>query len=689
MVRTLKYVALLLLMPVFSMVAVAQVGLSIHDTSGVSGTKITIPVYVDTSVTGKSITSYQIQLSYSSYNAALDSVISNGTMSQSLGSVSFNGPTPGILAIAAAGTNALSGTGVLVYVRFRLLNSGYTSLSFSGGPATNFFNEGSPAIVSRNGSITVQAAPSISVGPTSGLLTVGDQLQFNAYSGKLPYHWSLTNPSVASIDSNGLLTATNRGFTKVVAVDSAGTIDTTSGVIEVRAFKLSVHDTSFIQGQTFNLPIYSSSLTGLNISSGSFQVQFNQNLLTPEGVVQAGTLISSYPAAALNNSSSGVLNLSFAGTTSLSSGGVLMYLQFKVSKTNSGGTGVSPAAITFNENILGNSASGNFQTINLATLNVSPSTGSLIDGDTLRFGATGGTLPYSWSTSDSTVASINSGGLLTALKGGSVTVQAVDAYGGSGVSGTIQIYDTRVTVADTTGEIGDTIGVPIYVSPMTAGMHVQSLQATITFDSSVVHGLGVFGAGSVTSGWTFTSNITGNQIIFAGAGVNDLTGPGVLCKLRFVVPAYVASGRSSSLNVQQFLLNEGSPRVLSVNGHVTASPVSLPSAPSGLNAMAINYGRIDLTWIDNASNETGYSVQRTTDTTGSWSTVVNLPANSTSDSDSGLIDGTKYYYRVFATNFRREFRFFKPIECRHTDASTDKPFCIADRRRCNQVDVAG
>ncbi len=102
------------------------------------------------------------------------------------------------------------------------------------------------------------------------------------------------------------------------------------------------------------------------------------------------------------------------------------------------GIDIYPANIVFNENIKGDSASGNFQTINLASLNINPSTGNLIDGDTLRFTATGGTPPYSWSTSDPTVASISSDGLLTALKGGSVTANAVDSYGGMGKSGTIR-----------------------------------------------------------------------------------------------------------------------------------------------------------------------------------------------------------------------------------------------------------
>ena len=344
------------------------------------------------------------------------------------------------------------------------------------------------------------------------------------------------------------------------------------------------------------------------------------------------------------------MNISFAGVTPLNGSGVLLYVQCKVSKANSGSTLIYPAGIVFNENIDGDSTSGNFQTVNLENLTVMPLVANLIDGDTLRFTVTGGTSPYSWSTSDSTIGSINSGGLLTALKGGSISVHALDAYGGTGASNTIDVYDTRVFIPDTVGVVGDTTEVPLSLSPVNSGMHIQSLQATVTFDSSVGHLIGITNAGSITNGWTFSSNVSGSQVSFAAAGAANLSLPGVVCKLRFLIPPYAVSGRTTAITLQQFLLNEGKPRDLLVSGSIQTSSVGLPSAPTGLNAAAINSGRIDLSWHDNATNETGYLVQRELDGTSSWIPVESLDANATSCSDYGLADGTKYFYRVFATN---------------------------------------
>ena len=59
---------------------------------------------------------------------------------------------------------------------------------------------------------------------------------------------------------------------------------------------------------------------------------------------------------------------------------------------------------------------------------------------------------------------------------------------------------------------------------------------------------------------------------------------------------------------------------------------------------------LHLSWVDEATNETGYTVQRSLDGVN-WSTLTNaLPAGSTSFDDSGLAEATEYFYRVMATN---------------------------------------
>ncbi|MDX1555649.1 MAG: fibronectin type III domain-containing protein, partial [Xanthomonadales bacterium] len=83
-----------------------------------------------------------------------------------------------------------------------------------------------------------------------------------------------------------------------------------------------------------------------------------------------------------------------------------------------------------------------------------------------------------------------------------------------------------------------------------------------------------------------------------------------------------------------------------------ANPPSDPpdGGPTGLNATAVSSSQIDLTWIDGASNETGYLVERSPNGSSGWIEVGNLPANSESFSDSGLAASTTYYFRVSAFN---------------------------------------
>jgi hypothetical protein len=69
-----------------------------------------------------------------------------------------------------------------------------------------------------------------------------------------------------------------------------------------------------------------------------------------------------------------------------------------------------------------------------------------------------------------------------------------------------------------------------------------------------------------------------------------------------------------------------------------------------LAATTIDSASIGLAWNDNSDNETGFMIQRKIGTTGSWKQMYSLPVNTTDYTDTGLIDGMKYSYRVNAFN---------------------------------------
>ncbi|MDQ1324702.1 MAG: hypothetical protein QG587_2038, partial [Chloroflexota bacterium] len=81
-----------------------------------------------------------------------------------------------------------------------------------------------------------------------------------------------------------------------------------------------------------------------------------------------------------------------------------------------------------------------------------------------------------------------------------------------------------------------------------------------------------------------------------------------------------------------------------------ATTLSLPAAPSGLSASAFSATQVDLAWTDNATNETGFRIDRSPNGSTGWTEIATTGANIASYHDTGLATGSAYYYRVRATN---------------------------------------
>jgi len=77
---------------------------------------------------------------------------------------------------------------------------------------------------------------------------------------------------------------------------------------------------------------------------------------------------------------------------------------------------------------------------------------------------------------------------------------------------------------------------------------------------------------------------------------------------------------------------------------------SLLIAPSGLIATTVSSNSIELLWEDNSDSETGFMIERSLNAGTGFSPVSTANANETSYTDTGLIEGTEYVYRVRATD---------------------------------------
>lgn len=92
------------------------------------------------------------------------------------------------------------------------------------------------------------------------------------------------------------------------------------------------------------------------------------------------------------------------------------------------------------------------------------------------------------------------------------------------------------------------------------------------------------------------------------------------------------------------------PKYRALLEYINETPhVTGPAAPSGLTAYVLSETQIALTWTDNATNETGYVVQRSAGG-GAFATAGMIGADTTLWYDSGLSTGTQYVYRVAAFN---------------------------------------
>ncbi len=569
--KEIKNTILVLLIVMLGHIALADnpVELRIDNENAVNGDFINIPIYVDNVVTGENIYSYQFKIYYSSSKLNFVSIVTTGTMSQTWGIPITNSNVDNYLSIAGAGSSPLNGTGILFYMRFQCISQGASSLNFYGNSTYNYFNEGEPTITFDNGYISIAAEPTISVTPNTGLLTIGESLQFNVNNGTPPYTWSLTNPAIASISSSGLLTATAHGSTKVIAQDNNGTIDTT-GIIEIRAMQVSIHDTTEWQGGNINIPIYVTNLDGQGVVSGNIRFNFDESILDAVSIVTSGTMLDGY-SNSFNNSVDGIVNVSFAGNTALSGSGILFYVNFDVSAVNSGSTYLNFSEAIFNENLQANTDNGYFSMITYNTIYLSPNAATLLAGETLQFSASNGIPPYTWTSSNTSIATISGGGLLSALTGGVVQVTVTDAVGSTKTSGNITIYDTYVSLPNVFASLGSQYDMPLLMSNLPTGQEVFSVQGSITCENPELTILSLITSGTMTNGWSFFTNIEGNTIHFAGAGSTPFNTVGTILKIRFQLTPDLVQNENAWVHIDNIILNEGTPYPITSNGSITGA----------------------------------------------------------------------------------------------------------------------
>ncbi|WP_158559120.1 fibronectin type III domain-containing protein [Deminuibacter soli] len=73
---------------------------------------------------------------------------------------------------------------------------------------------------------------------------------------------------------------------------------------------------------------------------------------------------------------------------------------------------------------------------------------------------------------------------------------------------------------------------------------------------------------------------------------------------------------------------------------------AVPTAPTNLTATAVSFNKINLSWTDTSSIETGTEIYRSTSAAGPYVTVATLKAGKTTYSDTTVQASTTYYYKI-------------------------------------------
>jgi autotransporter-associated beta strand protein len=93
----------------------------------------------------------------------------------------------------------------------------------------------------------------------------------------------------------------------------------------------------------------------------------------------------------------------------------------------------------------------------------------------------------------------------------------------------------------------------------------------------------------------------------------------------------------------------GSSGALTIYGLLTP-PTTPPAAPTNLTAAAVSATSITLNWVNNATNQSGFLIDRSTGNASNFTQIAVASVGALSYTDTTANPGTLYYYEVQATN---------------------------------------
>ncbi|MCK4546196.1 MAG: hypothetical protein KAW17_02030 [Candidatus Eisenbacteria sp.] len=319
--------------------------------------------------------------------------------------------------------------------------------------------------------------------------------------------------------------------------------------------QISIPDTVGTVGDTVDVRVTTTDLTGLAVYSYEFDLTYYGNRLTLLDVIEAGTLSDSW-GDAIFHSGYGTATVTSAGGQPLEGDGDLVHLRFLLGP-NYGNTQVSFSDFLFNEGSPEDTTDNGYVNISaVPTIYVWPNSGEIAVGDSLQFSASYGTPPYTYGSTDPSVGEMDENGWLHGMSWGTCRVFAVDT------AGVRDTTDSDITVRamrlwapdDLTVVPEETFDIPILVTDI-SGLGIHSLEFSMVFTAARFEVLEAIETGTLTESWGAPEIlIEPGSVSVATAGTEALTGSGIVMYLRCYVPPG-ASG-STYLDLTEGLFDE-------------------------------------------------------------------------------------------------------------------------------------
>ena len=303
------------------------------------------------------------------------------------------------------------------------------------------------------------------------------------------------------------------------------------------AVNVDVGDGAGTVGDTVTVAVTVDDVTGLGIYAYELRITWPATRATIIAAPETGTLTDPWGPVTLN-AAPGALDIAAAGAQALAGAGTLIDLTF-VLGPSSGSATLSLAEVTFNEGSPAATASNGSLAISAPpAISISPNAGEILVGDSLLFSTSGGTPPYTYTSSNAGTAVFGGTDYLKGIAPGAVFAASTDDNGLMDVTtGQILIRAVALTVGAAAGMPLDTVEVPVTVTDPSA-FDIRAAQFSVTYDENYLTAIDANDTGTIAAaaGWVAPVTRVGYGVIdISLAGANALAGPGALVNLRFVV----------------------------------------------------------------------------------------------------------------------------------------------------------